>query len=280
MKNTPTVSVMMPLYNTNPEYLRRSIESILIQTFKDFEFLILNDSPNNKELEKIVKSYDDPRIIYAENENNLGIALSRNKLIEMSHGKYLAVFDHDDVSIPDRLKKQVEYLDANPLVGVCSSRVGILRDGNTDVGRVPENNLDIKCGLMWGNAVPHTSIMFRKSVLDETGVRYESKYSPAEDYMICIRLIEHTMFYNIQDTLVLWRDHGENTTYTRSEKMRDAAAMIQCIAYQLYPYLANMQERKKIWLRLFFVIPFIKIKMENNRVKCWLFGFIPLIYKK
>lgn len=79
--NNPKVSVLTPLYNTKEQYLRECIESILNQTYKNYEFILLNDSPDNKDLARIVKEYDDPRIVYLENEANLGISASRNKLI-------------------------------------------------------------------------------------------------------------------------------------------------------------------------------------------------------
>ena len=91
------VSVLMPVYKTNEQYLREAIASILNQTFTDFEFLILDDCPNDTR-ERIVKPYEDKRIKYSINEKNLGISASRNKLIEMAQGEYLAIFDHDDIS--------------------------------------------------------------------------------------------------------------------------------------------------------------------------------------
>ena len=115
------VSVCMPVYNTKPEYLREAVESILNQTFKDFEFLILSDSPDNTEIDKIISSYDDKRIKYSKNTKNIGISESRNKLLKTAKGEYIAVFDHDDISLPNRLEKEVEYLDKNPDVSVVGS---------------------------------------------------------------------------------------------------------------------------------------------------------------
>jgi glycosyltransferase involved in cell wall biosynthesis len=116
----PAVSVVMPIYNnTQEEFLREAISSILSQTFTDFEFLILNDSPDNTKLDNIVKSFHDKRIRYYKNKKNLGISGSRNKLIELAKGEFLAIFDHDDISLPDRLEKQVEFLNAHPEIGVC-----------------------------------------------------------------------------------------------------------------------------------------------------------------
>ena len=98
------VSVLTPIYRTDESFLREAIESVLGQTFGDFELLLLDDCPEDSR-EKVVRSYDDPRIVYRRNDRNLGIAESRNRLVEMAKGEYLAVFDHDDVCRPDRLAK-------------------------------------------------------------------------------------------------------------------------------------------------------------------------------
>jgi glycosyltransferase involved in cell wall biosynthesis len=142
----PKVSVLTPIYNTNPEHLREMIESILNQTFTDFEFLILNDSPENIELDKIVKSYKDERIKYFKNEKNLGITPSRNKLLKMARGEYVAIFDHDDISVPDRLAQEVEYLDTNPHISVVSGWLQYFGDRN-DTLKNPEHDLKIRTFL-------------------------------------------------------------------------------------------------------------------------------------
>ena len=110
----PKVSVLMPVYNTRPEHLREAVQSVLSQTFTDFELLILNDGSTVQGLEEVVRSFHDPRIVYAENERNLGISRTRNRLMDMARGEYFAVMDHDDVSLPERLEKQTAFLDAHP----------------------------------------------------------------------------------------------------------------------------------------------------------------------
>lgn len=261
------VSVLTPLYNTKPEHLKQMIESVLNQTFQDWQLILLSDSPENKALKKVVSLYKDKRIVYTENKKNLGITKSRNILIEMSKGQYLAVLDHDDVMVPTRLEKQVAYLDKNPFVGVVSNPVTFMGT-NKIFHNCQENNLDIKKEFMRGNAMPHTSMMLRKSVLIDNNVKYEEKYSPAEDYMLGIRLMEYTMFHGIQEVLGYWRNHGNNTTYSQSDKMIDADAMIKCVAYAKYPYLipVNMNISKhynKKWIKLFGFIPIIKI--DSNK---------------
>ena len=118
----PKVSVLVPVYRPREEYLRACIDSILSQTFRDFELLLLDDCPEDRTAEAVIKSYADGRIRYSRNPANLGISASRNLLIDMARGEYLAVMDHDDISLPERLEKETAYLDAHPEVGVVSGR--------------------------------------------------------------------------------------------------------------------------------------------------------------
>ena len=179
----PRVSVLTPVYNTNPAHLRQCIESILNQTFKDFEFLIINDSPENKELERIISSYKDNRIKYIKNDKNIGISASRNKLLKQAQGEYIAIFDHDDISVPDRLKWQVDVLDKNPAIGVVSGWMKFFGKENF-VWQTPENDLDIKINMIQNCCAAHTAAMIRKSVLTDNNIVYEDFFSPSEDYRL------------------------------------------------------------------------------------------------
>lgn len=104
----PEVSVLLPVYNTPEDFLRQAVESILNQTFQDFELLIVNDA-STTDVEKVIRSYSDSRIKYFKNKTNLGISGTRNILLDKAQGKYLAVMDHDDISLPERLAREVGF---------------------------------------------------------------------------------------------------------------------------------------------------------------------------
>ncbi len=276
----PKVSVLTPIYNTNPEHLRECIASILNQTFTDFEFLILNDSPENTELDTIVASYKDNRIKYIKNTHNMGISASRNRLLDLACGEYMAIFDHDDISMPTRLEKQVAYLDANPDVGVVS---GFMEYFNGDVVKnilhTPEHDVDIKTFLTRDCCVAHSASMIRKSILDTNKIKYEEFYSPSEDHKLWARLMGVTHFYNIQETMVRYRSHEKRTTIKQCKLM---ALKTRTILYEIrneYPYYYHQMlhsDEKNITvfrLRWFGIIPLIKIK--RNYV--WLFGCLPIL---
>ena len=272
----PRVSVLTPIYRTDASHLRECIDSILNQTFTDFEFLILNDSPDATYLRDIVKSYGDKRIKYIENDHNMGISASRNKLLKMARGEYIAIFDHDDISVPTRLMQQVEFLDANPNIGVVSGWLQYFGDKNS-IEKKPEWDTDIKICMTRVCCVPHTASMIRKSVLIANNIEYEGYYSPAEDYRLWARLMDVTNFHNLQTVLVKYRWLATNTTNQQYPKMERASDAISTQLRNKYPayyadYVKYFCDKTRFRLRLFGKIPLIKIK--NNWVQ--LFEFIPL----
>lgn len=269
MKN-PKVSVLMPIYNTNLAYLKESIDSILSQTFEDFEFIILNDSPNNIKLEEFVKSYKDIRIVYAKNEQNMGITPSRNKLLDMAKGEYIAIFDHDDISFPQRLEKEVNLLDLHPNIGIVSGWEKWFGD-KQNIFRTPETDIDIKIMMTADNYISHTACMIRKSVLSEHNIRYKEEYSPAEDYKLCSDLMSITEFYNIQEPLVMYRRYVGNTSQKQREKIRNMAKKIRLENSNKYPAYYKEYERnfKEIEIKLFSFIPFLNIKNNKKYINLW-----------
>ena len=266
-KNMPRVSVLTPIYNTNHAYLRQCIESILNQTYTDFEFIILNDSPENTELEKLVLSYNDARIRYIKNEKNIGISGARNKLINLARGEYIAIY-------PTRLEKQVKFLDENPYIGVVGAWAHWFGDKDF-IRKNPEYDTDIKIRLTDVCAIMHTTAMIRKSVLVDNNIWYEDQYTPAEDYRLWGQLMAHTNFYNIQEVLVEYRCDAGNTSSSQRKKMEIAHESIKiqiCNKYPMYR-LAFERSLRRIRVRLFGKIPLIKIKNH------WalLFDCIPLV---
>ena len=276
MSKLPVISVLTPLYNTNVDHLKEMIESVLKQTYRDFEFIILNDSPDNKVLRDVVLSYDDKRIKFIENDRNFGISESRNRLIDLALGEYVAILDHDDICSPERFEKQLNYLQDHPEVGVCGSWCLVIPANK--IRKEPVNNLDIKYSLMYGCCMIHTSVMIRKSILDNYTIRYEEHFSPAEDYMIFIKLMSYTMFYNIPEPLVKYREFNGNTTSKQIEKMSDRGALARSFAYSKYGVFFQPESIRTRKINLFGIVPLLKIKRKSRNCKwVYLFGFIPFL---
>ncbi|MBQ7412867.1 MAG: glycosyltransferase [Alphaproteobacteria bacterium] len=221
MSNTPLLSVTMPIYNTNPTYLRQAIDSILSQTFTDFEFLILNDSPQNTELDKIVAGYTDPRIRYFKNNKSLGIADGHNFLLDQACGKYIALMDHDDISTPDRFQKQVDFMEFHPQVGICGTacrRFGKLFK-NGPVSN-PIEDAEIRSLLFFRCPILHPSTIIRRSVLTENHIRWDNRFISVNDRKLYFDCAPYTQLHNLPDILYLYRISSGMTSKTQQDKIR------------------------------------------------------------
>lgn len=201
----PKISVIMPVYNTEESYLREAIESILNQTFADFEFIIINDGSTNN-AQDVILSYKDSRINYVVNEKNLGLIKTLNKGFDLAKGEYIARMDSDDISLPKRFEKQVDFMDKNPNVHVAGSWYEWFP--KCKVQKPPTNDKDIKeCLLVQSNSLAHPTVMLRKSVIDKLEARYDENYAYVEDYALWLSLVDKVDFANIDEILLKYRIH-------------------------------------------------------------------------
>ena len=200
----PKVTVLMPVYNAE-KYVGEAIESILNQTFRNFEFLIINDGSTDNSL-GIIKSYKDLRIRLVNNEKNLGLSHTLNKGIELSEGEYIARMDADDISLPKRLEKQIEFMDAHPEVGICGAWMEVF-DGKKTYGiaTYPTTHENIKIRLFWSSAFSHPTVCLRKKVLLSNNLRYNAAFTPSEDYHLWHQMVEMTECNNLPSVFLRYR---------------------------------------------------------------------------
>ena len=234
------VSVLMPLYNAS-QYLREAIESILQQTFQHFEFVIINDGSTDNS-EQIILQYSDPRIRYFHNEENKGLVYTLNKGLELCQGAYIARMDADDISHPDRLKKQVDFMIQNPKVGVLGSWMKTIPRGK--IHKKPCSNEEIKASMFFNNPFAHPTVMLRKSVIENH--RYDHNFLHIEDYEFWIRLASKMEMANLPEVLLEYRIHDlqismENSRFQVEQNIR--------LKYQLFSRIVNLEEKPflKIW---------------------------------
>lgn len=269
--NCPKVSVLIPVYNSAP-FLEDAIRSILSQTFEDFELLLLNDASTDNS-EEIIKTFSDTRIKYFSNKKNLGISGSRNRLMDLASGEYLAIMDNDDLSLPDRLRKQVEFMDKNPEVAMLGSWgklfckfppspgfFGRLKQRFINLGWIwcqPEHP-DIN-DMLRGNPVMHSSSMLRRQALVRDNIRYNPSYTPAEDFDLCRQILAAGWkLANLSEVLFLYHYHGGNFSLKNKRSMRFADRKVKKDVLKLlekksffYPYILVMLQklRLKFFLR-------------------------------
>jgi glycosyltransferase involved in cell wall biosynthesis len=196
----PKISVLMPVYNA-ARFLNESIESILNQTFFDFEFIIIDDGSTDDGLE-IIKAFEDPRIVFARNEKNLGISETLNKGIEMAKSSLIARMDADDISHPNRLQRQYDYMMENPDCALLSSWARVVSEDLKFVrleryrSRFYYFNLIFECWMY------HPTIMFRKKEAEEVGM-YSMPFS--EDFDLFWKMSRKFKIGNIPEALVDYR---------------------------------------------------------------------------
>jgi glycosyltransferase involved in cell wall biosynthesis len=229
----------MPLYNGEP-YLREAIASILGQTFSEFELLVLDDGSTD-DGPRIVKGYRDPRIRLLANDANLGIAATLNRGIRLAKGRYIARMDCDDVSMPDRLSKQFNFMEGNPPVGVCGSRVRRI-GAKKGIWRVKAGDAAIRSRLLFENAMAHPSVMIRKSVLDGASLQYDPSLRCAQDYAFWVEIARHSRLANLEQVLVLYRVHATQISETKKAEQRSAADSVRALQLKNFGIEPNPEE--------------------------------------
>lgn len=213
----PLISVIMPAYNAE-KYLDESIQSILNQTFNDFEFIIINDASTDNSL-KLINDYHkkDKRIILINNKKNMGVAKSRNNGMMIAKGKYIATFDADDVSFPKRLEIQFNYLEKNPQIFLVGGSAVIIDENGKKIGVFKKfNNLKrLKKKLLKSNPIINSSVMMRNT----ENLYYRDKFDGADEYDLFLRILsDGKNITNLEDFLVKYRINPGSISFTKRAK--------------------------------------------------------------
>lgn len=205
----PKVSVLMSVYN-GERYLKEAVESILNQTFRDFEFIIIDDGSTDSS-NAIIRSCDDPRVRLIKNEKNIGLTKSLNKGIDLCRGEYIARMDADDISLPMRLEKQFEYARNRKVSVLGTWAIDIDNNGNRiSVSKKPTSNPHIKAALLFYNPLIHSSIMIKSELLKRK--KYDECFFSSQDYELWIRIRDGHTFENLASNLIMFRWHGDQVS--------------------------------------------------------------------
>ena len=214
-KEIPFITVLMPVYN-GTKFLGEAIESIVNQSFNEFEFLIINDGSTDQSNE-LIKSYDDKRIRLFVNKNNIGQSASLNKGIKMARGDYIAIMDQDDISVQDRLKVQLEFMENHPNIDVCGSWLELF--GTYDgIVKYETKSEKIKMGLLTNINLGHPTVIIRKSTIDKYNLRYDDTYTIANDYDLWFMMLDTCSFSNISKPLLKHRTHERQNSKLDGDK--------------------------------------------------------------
>ena len=244
----PLVSVLMPVYKTAP-YLSEAMDSMLHQTFKDYELIVLDDcSPDNAE--EILDAYDDSRIVRYKGENNVGLSNVLNVGIEMARGKYIARMDSDDISLPNRLQIQVDYLEAHSEIDLVS--VGMRLFGAKESVWIRERNPEkVKIEALFHSPVLHASSMWRKDSFERQGLRFRQEMVPAEDYDLWTRaMLKGLKLVNLPEVLYEYRIHETQATVQTDKTAAKSREVQMAYLQEALPSLSDNNREafpKKLW---------------------------------
>ncbi len=230
----PKISVIMPAYNAE-KYIAEAIDSILNQTFGDFEFIILNDCSTDR-TEEIIRSYTDPRIVSLKNEQNMGVAATLNKGLSVAKGEYIARMDADDISLPERFAKQVAFLDKNPAVAVLGTNVERFDEsGSLGTSQLATDPKQMHIDMFFFCGIAHPSVMMRASAVRKLD-GYDLAFEGLEDYELWCRVARQHQITTLPEVLLRYRIHSAQVTKRPSE------------AY--FARLRRLKEKQLQWLNL------------------------------
>ena len=221
----PKISVIMPAYNTE-KYIKEAIDSILEQTFADFEFIIIDDGSTDSTAE-IIRSYHDCRIKYIKNVKNAGIVFSLNRGLDIARGEYIARMDADDISLPKRFEKQTAYMDEHLDIAVCGTAIEMFCDNKVIGRRFPSSEPEkLKEDLFFSCGVAHPSVMMRKTEIVGLG-GYDPMFNGMEDYELWCRVAEKYRLTVLPEVLLRYRIHHAQVTQNQSPKYKEQLRLLK-----------------------------------------------------
>lgn len=237
----PLVSVIMAVYN-GERYLREAIDSLLAQTFDDFELIVIDDGSTDG-TSALLAAYADPRLKVLTNGTNLGLTRSLNRGLAEASGCYVARQDADDVSMPERLERQVAFMENHSEVVVSGSAVVWMNEAGQLVGiedEPPQSDAAIHWTLLLHNAFRHSTVIVRREVLVKHALRYDETARYAQDYDLWSRVARQGQTANLRERLVRMRNHPGSVTQTRPVEQqaiadRIAAANLTVAGLRLQP---------------------------------------------
>lgn len=218
----PRISVVMGTKNDAP-YLRASIDSILKQTFTDFEFIIVNDGSTDDTAD-ILARYTDSRLKVITHQQSIRLAKALNAGLEIAQGELIARMDGDDIALPDRLQKQVDFMDANPKTGILGTQTKFMKRGRVLAAKkhYPTQHSLIVWYLMMSDALVHPTLMLRRQVIETRQPFYDTRFTIGQDTATWLQLIESGVcFANLSESLLIRRLHKRSTTISKQAQDRE-----------------------------------------------------------
>jgi glycosyltransferase involved in cell wall biosynthesis len=235
----PLISVLLPVYNEQDAYLKRSIESILNQTLADFELLILNDGSTSLPCVNLINSYakKDSRIRLIKNNQNIGLTKTLNKGLQMALGQFIARQDSDDISEKNRFEKQLDFMKKNPTYALCGTWVKIIDSSGKIIGKQkgPVEYEKIKKQIILINSFIHSSWFFRKDMIMSLG-GYSNEMQKAQDYDLLLKIATKFPITNIPEYLCSYSMNHASISFGNNKNQERYAIKARLKALEEYGY--------------------------------------------
>jgi glycosyltransferase involved in cell wall biosynthesis len=238
----PAVTVLLPAYNAEA-WIRGAIESVIRQSFGDFELLAIEDGSSDR-TGQILGEYSDTRVRLIRHETNRGLVPSLNEGLELARGSFIARMDADDVAHPKRLERQVSFMRSNPEVGICGTWFVITGAGEPKRVCPPTTHDDMAAALFFRSPIGHPTVMMRRSFLKETGLRYSAEARHAEDFDLWVRARTRTRFANLPEYLLEYRAHPAQASSEHEGRQIDMAGRIRLRQLALLIPAASEEEQR------------------------------------
>lgn len=220
----PSVTVLLPVYN-GEAYLHDAVESIISQDFTDFELLIVDDGSTD-DSPRIIAGFADARIRVLKNPRRLKLSGALNRGIQEARGELIARMDADDIALPARLRRQVEFMNRHPEIGLCGAGVEKFGQGSSSIMNYPESHDQIRAYALFDCPFAHPTVVFRRQLFLNNRLMFDAGYYPTEDYELWARAMELFPCYNLPEVLLRYRVHAQSMTGADWEEMDTQAARV------------------------------------------------------
>ncbi|MDH3974331.1 MAG: glycosyltransferase [Deltaproteobacteria bacterium] len=268
------ISIIMSVYN-GERWLSESIDSVLNQSYNNFELIVIDDGSTDKSV-NILNHYmiKDKRIRVFHNKQNIGLTRSLNRGLELSQGKFIARIDCDDIWHPEKLSKQIEYLEEHPYISIVGTACNVIDENGhvseTQKIRFVKEDKSIRQSIVKFNPFTHSSILFKKDVYKELG-GYNNSFEFAQDYEYWIRILQRYKGDNLAQALTFRRNSPSCITIKREKKQRWFAIKVKCKAIKLHrrplvEIIHTLQDISVIVIPNFILSELRKVKRAITRL--------------
>lgn len=272
------ITVLMSVHNEEKN-IDEAIQSILTQSYANFEFIIIDDASTDRTVERIL-SYDDNRIIFLQNSSNKGLTKNLNYGLKLAKGKYILRMDGDDVSLPNRFERQVEFMEKHPEIALSGCWIKEFGQSNNVIRTATDIDL-IKINLIFNNVIAHPTFILRKKFLDSNKIKYDERIQYAQDYMFVYQISKNGLITNLPIALLKYRIHSkqisaeksklqlECANMTRKMVLRDLGIKLNVVSFQLWSDFCMRIKRELSFRDVVTLINIIKLIISQNQKRAF-----------